>query len=173
MAEREANPASKSNTEPVAERRRIPAGSPMLRLAVPEIPGYKLYWFTGKNVPKAIQGWYHHVKADEVELNQVTLGSDTAQSANTDMGSIVSISAGGFDDNGQAERLYLMKIKKEYWLEDQQAQVGPGSRLDTIRRGVLAGQVGMEARSVEDRAKVYLGKETNIPDMFKPKHKEQ
>lgn len=169
MAQRQANPAEESNVERLEERRRIPAGAPTLRLAVPEIPGWHLHWFTGKNVPKALDGWYQFVDKSEVQLTQISLGSDLSDEANTDLGNRVSRAAGGFDESGQPERLYLMKIEEKYWLEDQAALVAPGSRIDNIRRAVLQGQVGMEKSDTDDRSKVYVGQRSQIPDMFKPK----
>ena len=162
MASRQANPADATNTEGPAERKRIPAGAPTLKLAVPEIPGYTLYWFTGKNVAKAIQGWYEHVKDDEIQLTQTGIGSGLDDAANSGLGTIVERAGGGFDDNGQAERLYLMKIKTEWFLEDQKAMTGPDSRLGQLQQNLKKGQIGMESRNAEDRQSTYVGKRSFV-----------
>jgi hypothetical protein len=43
---------------------------------------------------------------------------DTERSGNTDLGARVSIAA-GIGADSKPERLYLMKLAEEYWLEDR------------------------------------------------------
>lgn len=114
------NPANKA-VEPSGNRRaRVPMSVAMRKLEVPEIPGYHTHWIKTSEIPRAIAAWYEFVDDDEVPINQRNPGVDTEISGNTDLGSRVSIAAGiGADD--KPERLYLMKLKEEYWLKDRLA----------------------------------------------------
>ena len=173
MAQRLANPADASNMPSATERTRVPMSVPVAHLAVQEIPGYHLHWFNGtpQRIQRALQGGYEFVEQGEVQVNNRTLGSDAATDGNTDLGSRVSIVAGtdiGLD--GQPVRLYLMKIKEEWWQADQKALVGDGSRLDGVRKSLLGGMIGSEKQSVEDRAQTYLDpSRTKIPEFLKRK----
>jgi hypothetical protein len=173
MSQRQASPSDASNLESVAERTRIPFSAPTLKLAVPEIPGFHLHWFIGSpsRIQRAIQAGYEFVDPSEVQVNNHLLGSNPLTSGNTDLGSRVSIVAGGEDigADGQATRLYLMKIKEEWWQQDQAAQIGPGSRLEGVRNALLSGMLGREGQRGEDNAQVYVDtKRTKIPDYLNP-----
>ena len=113
-----ANPA---NPPAKAVARRIPMALPTLKLAVPEIPGYVLYWFrgTGQRIQQALNAGYTFVERDELVLNGGGLATSYDVDGNTDLGSRVSVAAGGDDATGQSSRLYLMKIKQELWDQDQ------------------------------------------------------
>ncbi len=113
----DSNPSS--IPEPVEQRsRRIPMSTARRRLEVPIIPGYNLHWFLEKNVEQAQQGWYEFVSRDEVHLNQHSPGTSFLVSGNQDLGTNVSIVTQAGDG---PTRLYLMKIKLEYFNEDQEA----------------------------------------------------
>jgi hypothetical protein len=128
-----ANPANSG--EEKGKRKRIPLSTPQLRLEVPEIPGYKTYWFREINVPRALQAWYTFVDEKEIPLNQRGIGTDTQISGSNDLGSNVSITH-GVDEKGNPDRLVLMKIQLEYWLEDQKTIAERNaSTLETIFRG--------------------------------------
>ena len=116
------NPAERAATAN-PERRRIPMSLPTLKLQVPNIPGYKLRWMRGTSarINQAIQGGYEFVERGEVELNAMGLADAALSDGNSDLGSRVSISAGDEIAEGQGVRLYLMKIKQEFWDEDQRA----------------------------------------------------
>ena len=156
-----------------AERARIPMSVPLARLAVNEIPGYHLHWFNGnpQRISRALQGGYEFVTPDEVQVANRTIGGDTVHDGNSDMGTRVSLPTGDeVGSDGQPVRLYLMKIKEELWLADQQALVGDNSRLEGVRRALLGGMIGSETFSGDDRSKVYVDtKRTRIPDFLKPK----
>jgi len=96
--------------------RRIPVSSAKRKLEAPDIPGYNLYWFLERNVNAALQGGYVFVTPEETQLNQHGLANSQSLSGNTDLGSRVSIATTGGEG---AERLYLMKIKLEWFQEDQ------------------------------------------------------
>lgn len=176
MSQRQAVPSDATNLETVAERKRIPFTGPDLKLAVPEISGYHLHWFLGSpaRIQRAIQAGYEFVDQSEVQVNNHLLGGNPLDSGSTDLGTRVSIVAGGEDigTDGQATRLYLMKIKEEWWKEDQAAQTGPGSRLEGVRNALLSGMLGREGQRGDDNAQVYVDtKRTAVPDYLKPKRK--
>ena len=173
MASQQANPADATNTATVSERTRVPFSVPVARLAVPEIPGFHLHWFLGtpQRIQRAQQGGYEFVLDEEVQLNNRGLGGGSLEDGNTDMGSRVTQVAGDeIGHDGQPVRLVLMKIKEEWWLEDQKALVSEGSRLDNIRKSLLGGLIGSEKQSAEDKAQTYVDQSrTKIPDFLKRK----
>ena len=167
------NPANESSAPTTVERQRIPFSTPQQRLAVPDIPGYKTYWFRGEptRIERALQAGYEFVDRGEVKLNnRDLLGSSSVEDGNSDLGTRVSIVASGeLDKAGQPARLILMKIKEEWWKKDQEDAIGPGSRLDGVRRSVLGGLMGQEGTS-DDKAQVYVDKrKTKVPEFFKRK----
>lgn len=101
-----------------AERTRIPMSVPLQKLAVPDIAGYHLHWFLDSNIARAQQGWYEFVQWDEVDPNQVNVATNKEISGNADLGSRVMIIAGE-GVGGKTNHLVLMKIKEEYYREDQ------------------------------------------------------
>ena len=111
------NPA---NAPAKTERKRIPMSVPQRKLETTEIPGYHLYWFRDENVPRAVQAGYEFVQDNEIQLNQLGVGSSKDISGNSDMGSRVRVISGTSAD-GSAEHLTLMKIRQEWWDEDRKA----------------------------------------------------
>jgi hypothetical protein len=99
---------------------RVPMSEIRQRLQVAPMPGWRLYWFKDDNVPAAVDAYYEFVKRGEVALNPNGIGTDSSQSGNTDLGTNVSIIAGQ-NAAGQPVRLNLMKLKMEYYEEDQRA----------------------------------------------------
>lgn len=132
-----ANPSNAPEKEKPS-RRRIPMSVPNLRLTVPEIPGYKLRWMRGdvQRIAQATAGGYEFVAPEEVNLNTFGLGNGPEHSGNGDLGNRVSVAAGGGDiTNGQATRLYLMKIRDEFWMEDEEQIAQSTERLAAQLRG--------------------------------------
>lgn len=152
-AKPEHNPANK---EPEAKgaRRRIPMSVPLRRLQVPEIPGFRCYWFNEDQVPRAMQGGYEFVEWDEVPVNQRTVGSDTEVSGNQDLGSRVRVVSGLGGDN-KPMPLVLMKIKLEWYLEDR-ALIAQRNAKQI--KGIFRGEkiLGAEQASEEDRDLMYV-----------------
>ena len=148
-----ANPANKPEQEKAA-RKRIPMSTPNRRLEAPEIPGYHLYWFVDKNVPRAIQAGYEFVEDREVSINQRGVGTDNTVSGNADLGSHIKVIAGTAEGGG-VEHLTLMKIKEEYWLEDRK-------EIDERNAGVMSAifrdeQIpGSDKSSASDRGTSYV-----------------
>lgn len=123
-----------------ANRRAMNMSS--LTLEVPEIPGYVLYWFADRpgRIARALQGGYEFVDEKEVNLNNFSLADDALKSGNSDMGSRVSVH-GGSSAEGGAMRLYLMKIKKEWYDKDQLDQE---DRNDQVAATIRGGNVGAD-----------------------------
>lgn len=112
-------PAAELAKEP-AVRKRIPMSVPRRKMEAPEIPGFHLHWFLESNVPAAVQGGYDFVNMNEVPLSQQGIGTDTVISGNADLGTQIKVVAGvGVD--GRPEYQILMKIKEEWWQEDQKS----------------------------------------------------
>tara|TARA_R110000868_G_scaffold13014_1_gene61242 strand:- start:4972 stop:5427 length:456 start_codon:yes stop_codon:yes gene_type:complete len=143
---------------------------PVQKLEVPEIPGYHLHWFLGSpdRLERAAAGGYEFVDEREVKINNVSLGGDSAISGNTDMGSRVSIVSGQeIGKDGQAVRLTLMKLKMEWWEEDQKLLE---ARNTQVRDALVGGMVGADNDSAQDKRQRYVDStRTEIPDFFKRK----
>ena len=113
------NPANQAEKR-VTAATRIPMSVPQTRLSIPDLPGYHLHWMLGKNVPRALQAGYQFVDQEEVAVVNQDLAGDPSEGSGTDLGSRVSVTAGGeLDHAGQPERLYLMKLPMEFWEADQ------------------------------------------------------
>lgn len=169
MALQEMNPAN-AGGKTKAERQRIPMSVPVQRLEAPEIPGYHLHWFVGSGdrLQRAIDGGYEFVNANEMKLNSVGLGGDSTISGNTDMGSRVSIVSGQeVGKDGQPTRLVLMKIKQEWYEEDQKLVDEKNGKL---AQALTSGMIGSEQDAAGDARHRYVDKSrTAIPDLFKAK----
>lgn len=145
----EVNPANAPATR-ARDIERVPMDVPALKLAVPEIPGYYMYWHLGKNVSRALRAGYTFVDEDEVEIEQTGLANDKAVSGSTDLGSRISISAGASGEE-EEERLYLMKLPMEHHLADMAAKT---ARNEEIAVQLRAGMMGSEGDP--DRNKRYM-----------------
>lgn len=150
------------------ERKRIPMSVPVQKLEAPEIPGYHLHWFNGtpSRIQRALDGGYEFVDSREISLNNVSLGGNSATSGSTDMGSRVSVVAGkeiGADN--QPIRMVLMKIKQEWYLEDQKLV---DERNDSVADALTGGMIGAsQAQDSRETNLRYVGKSrVVIPDMF-------
>jgi hypothetical protein len=108
------NPA----TEARPRRPRIPMSTARQKLQAREIPGYHLHWFREDNVDAALDAAYEFVNPEEVHLNQLNVANAAKQAGGTDMGSRVSLIADK-NEQGTAVRAYLMKIKVEFYKDDQ------------------------------------------------------
>lgn len=161
------NPASKQ-TVAAAERRRIPMSVPVQKLEAPEIPGYHLHWFNGTEdrIARALEGGYEFVNAKEMKTPAVGLGGDSTASGSTDMGSQVSVVSGELGKDGQPVRMILMKIKQEWYDEDQQLVADKNMQ---VADALTGGMLGAEKDAPVDRQQRYVDKaRTTIPDMFNP-----
>jgi hypothetical protein len=108
------------------------------RLKVPDMPGYRLYWFKDDNVPKALAAYYEPVKDHEINVPHNSIGSSEDVSGNTDLGTNVSMIAGS-NAAGQPVRLNLMKLPLQYYKEDQQ-------KVEQRNQSVMEAIFGEEAK---------------------------
>jgi hypothetical protein len=158
------NPANRTGG---AERKRIPMSVPVQKLSVPDIPGYHLHWFMGtpERLGRAMEGGYEFVDDVEAAVNDTSLGGTSTRTGNTDMGSRVSVVAGSeVGRDGQPVRLVLMKIKQEWYEEDQKLVE---QRNDSVVNSLLGGQ---QAAGGNDASNRYVDQNrTKIPDFFKRK----
>lgn len=149
------------------ERKRIPMSVPIQKLEVPAIPGYHLHWFRGdaSRIQRAMDGGYERVLSNEVSLNNVSLGGNSALSGSTDMGSGVSTVAGKeLGPDGQPIRMVLMKIKQEWYEEDQKLVEQRNDQVaDSISGGLAGAAVAQDKGETNMR---YVGKTTKIPELF-------
>lgn len=161
------NPATSTSAPSRAERKRIPMGVPVRKLEVPPIPGYVTLWImnTPSEIQRALNGGCEFVDSNEIQLNNVSLGGDSAESGNTDMGSRVSVVAGKeLGKDGQAERLVLMKLKEEWYQEDELLREEQSEKTASALRG---GLIGSDKDRPGDTQFRYVDpKRTKIPDLF-------
>jgi hypothetical protein len=161
------NPANPINAG-VTERNRIPMSVPVAKLAVPEIPGYRLYWFRGEpgRIRRAEQAGYEFVERGEVELTSHDLAGGS-EDGNNDLGTRVTRSAGDLvGEDGQPTSLVLMKIREEWAQADEQLKE---DRNEAIAAALRGGLMGSEKDRPDDRDARYVGRETKIPDLFRRK----
>lgn len=150
-----ANPALRR----VTEATRIPMSLPQLKLQVPDIAGFHLHWFLSKNIRAAQRAGYEFVREDEVDINNTSLADSASSSGNSDMGSRVSVLAGGLAENKvEAEQLYLMKLPQA-WRDKDVAALEAAN--DKIAEAIRGGTIGSEAagrpnETASDRARRYL-----------------
>lgn len=144
-------------------RQRIPMALPTLKLAVPEVPGYVLHWFRGnaQRIQQAVAAGYEYVERDELQVNGTGLANSYDDDGNTDLGTRVSVASGSEDSEG-GSRLYLMKIRQEYWDEDQQAV---NARHEQIA-GQLRGDKGFAESGGDNSNRYSRGENRN---MFQPR----
>lgn len=162
------NPAN-ATPEAKGTRKRIPMSAPMSKLSVPDLPGFHLHWFkdTADRIQQALDAGYEFVDRKEVHKGSVSLGTLPAAELSTDMGSRVSVVAGGVGQDGQASRLILMKQRLEWYEEDQKLVMQP---VHNVVKALTAGLIGSEKDDARDHNMRYVGNSrTIIPEMFKPK----
>lgn len=152
-----ANPAN----PPEKAFRRVPLSLPTRKLEVPEIPGYVCYWFRGtaQRLQQARQAGYEFVDAGDVELNGSGLANSYDDDGNSDLGSRISIAAGGDDSEaGNGIRMYLMKIKQELWDEDQVAIEARHEQLAATIRG----DAGIQRAGMDNSNRYSRGESRNL-----------
>lgn len=149
----------------VTDATRRPMSMPQLSLAVPEIPGYYLYWHLSTQVEQALAAGYEFVESEEVSLSNRGVANDQELDGNDDLGSRVSRIAGA-GEGVNAPRLYLMKLRNE-WREKDVAAMG--ARNEAVAASIRGGQVGGDgapAETAADKGRKYL---KTGQDLFYPK----
>ena len=168
------NPANETGVDR-ATRTRIPMSVPQLKLEVPPIPGFHLHWMRGspERIAQAQRAGYEFVLDEEVQLNNNVLGSPVEESGNTDLGSRVSMIAGGGAStaDGQPMRLFLMKIPEEWYLEDQKLMEDKSANLaQTLSQGMIGANDRGTGETAGDISQRYVDRSrTKMPDFFKRK----
>ena len=151
--------------------KRIPMTSPTRKLEVPEIPGYRMYWFRGEpgRLQRAQRAGYEFVKPEEIEIYNQDLAGDLNSPGHTDLGDRVSVAAqDGAAENGQYLRLYLMKIKQEWYNADQEQY--EREKIDPIVNSIGIGSIGAgEGGEQPGDVPLRYRKPNTVPDMFKKK----
>ena len=97
---------------------RVPFGALEQTMAVPPIPGYRLYWFVDApgRIARAKRAGYEHV-TDESSGEPMALVS-------------------GRNDSGSGQKSYLMKIPQQWYDEDMAAQkAARDARIAEIKQG--------------------------------------
>lgn len=117
----DANNPSESHEQRMLRERgpRISINAPNRRLEVPPIEGYHLHWFLERNIPRALRNWYEFVDPREVPTVDRSIGGRTEGTTSEDLGGGRVAQMGGVNEMGQPEQLILMKIKQEYYFQDQ------------------------------------------------------
>jgi len=102
---------------------RIPLGTMRTKLAVEPMEGYILRWVNDKDnrINFAEQGGYDFVTYDE--LGDRTIGQHNTTSDSSEEGEKVS-KVVGTTQNGAPLSSFLMKIRKEWYDEDQAKKAG-------------------------------------------------
>lgn len=116
------NPANSTEQKLEVERdrrTRIPLSVPRAKLSTPDLPGYHCHWVndTPGRISQAIQGGYDYVSQGETIIASGNAAGDPLGHG-TDLGSRVSVVVGSHED-GNHLRAYLMKIRLEWFKEDQ------------------------------------------------------
>lgn len=154
-----ANPANPQLQRVTAET-RIPMGGPEQQLAVPDIEGYVLHWFLDSpgRIPRALAAGWEFVEHGELKLNNRSLTSDPGGDGNSDMGTRVSVYGAPGERGGETRRLYLMKIKKEWYEADMQArQKETDAVVDALKRGRVGIAEEVENDGSHRYSKVHMG----------------
>jgi hypothetical protein len=164
-------------TREAGANKRIPLSVPQRKLEVPGIPGYHLRWIRGtpQRIAQAERAGFEFVHPDEFGgLNDVSVGGDASREGNTDMGSRVSVVEGSeLDGTGNAVRMYLMKQKMEFFLEDNAIiQNRNDSVADALTASFRTGTIGgpTPGEGADDVAARYVDpRRAKIPDLFRKK----
>ena len=130
------NSPEQKRGEETTLRKRIPMSVPRAKLSTPDIPGFRCHWvndYVGR-IEQAQQGGYEFVEREE-SMIFANNPANATQGVGTDLGSRVSVVVG--EKDGFPLRAYLMKIRNEWYQEDQRANEG---RVDAIEQATRQGQ---------------------------------
>jgi len=136
-----ANSAAQTMEVEREKRTRIPMSAPRAKLSTPLIPGYHCHWlndYTGR-ILQASQGGYEFVTKEEALVTMPDLAGDPLGSG-TDLGSRVSVVVGKNED-GTPLRAYLMKIREEWFAEDQASSQ---TRVDSVHEAMRQGKQSVD-----------------------------
>jgi hypothetical protein len=123
--------------------RRGSIGVPRLRLSVQfDIPGFHLCWQNDNGgIENALDSGYEFVTRGETELN-----NGGVEPLNLDMSDKIKQKV-GTKEGGEPLYAYLMKIKQEWFEEDQNELAAMNKQVeDSIAGGNINGMVGQDGR---------------------------
>ena len=114
-------------------RKRVPLGTIRTKLQVEPIEGYKFRWVNDEEnrIPQAEQGGYEFTTYDELAGRPI--GQHDTAPTSVEMGSKVS-KVVGTQENGAPLTAYLMKIKQEWYDEDQAEKQ---KYIDAVEQGLI------------------------------------
>ena len=118
---------------------RVPFGAHRTKLQVPPIKGFVLRWINDVDgrPERAIEGGYTYVDPSEVPAK---IGQGQLHQDNTDINSKVSKVVSR--ENNKPVRAYLMKIKEEWYKEDQVTKEKVNQQVDeALKQGQPGGNV--------------------------------
>lgn len=118
-------------------RTRIPMSVPRAKLATPDLPGFHCHWindYPGRILQAQAAG-YEFVSQEEALVTMPDLAGSPL-GAGTDLGSRVSVVVGRQEDSTPL-RAYLMKLRSEWYKEDQDVAQG---RVDQIHEAIERGK---------------------------------
>lgn len=144
-------------------RTRIPMSVPRQRLSCPDIVGHHVHWINDEpgRIMQAQQAGYEFVGKEEAHINIGDVAGDIFGEG-TDMGDRVSVVVGTQRDDKTPLRAYLMKIRNEWYREDQsQAQ----SRVDDIHQAMRQGKQRPDGISDADLTNRYV-KSVNMSSTY-------
>lgn len=98
---------------------RVSLNAPMRKLEVPPLPGYHLHWFLERNISAALSGYYEFVLPEEVPTADRSIGGRTYGTSSEDLGGNRISQIGGTNERGLPEQLILMKIRLEWYFDEQ------------------------------------------------------
>ena len=146
MAEQGNRQARSQDRQGKGRKQRVPLGTPRSKMAVEgKDPNFTYRWVNdqGGRIQQAEQASYEFVKAGDV-----TVGSGVDR--NSETGDQVSQIVGTKED-GSPMRAYLMRIKREFYEEDQNAKQEEVDAKDAaIQSGSVSGQPGQDGRYVSN-----------------------
>jgi hypothetical protein len=148
-----ANSVGEKMSEAREARTRIPMSAPRAKLSTPDIPGFHSHWlndYPGRLL-QASQGGYEFVSPEEALVSSRDLAGDVVGKG-TDLGSRISVVVGKNED-GTPLRAYLMKIRNEWYKEDQLASQ---ERVDAVHEGMRQGKQQVDGEGVADARQRYV-----------------
>lgn len=160
-------PAPNPANEPDVPDDFRPMTSGMLKLEVPERPGFNRHWFRGNpgRLAQARRAGYRYVENDGTFLNNIDIAGDAATDGNSDLGTRVSLVSGeGLEEDGQPSRLYLMECPDHLFALAQKVIT---ERNESVADSLRTGLVGSDRDVTQsDRKSRYT--KGGIPDLFNP-----
>lgn len=144
-----------------------PMNSATQRLEVRERSGWHRHWFSGRpdRILRAQQAGYRFVDPAAVGINNFDLAGDAKNSGNSDLGSRVSVVAGGIEEQtGQPSKLYLMECPNHLFAMSRQVVT---DRNEEVAASLRSGLIGSENdQTTSDKRSRYT--KSGVPDLFNP-----